>query len=146
MNNKFKLFHFQVTTYYLPFTSNELPFSNFEKKRVKCFKSNRWNNCSIHLKQSARSLFWELSNESKVETELKRHLKLIIISASRKTRYVRNSFLSIKLITYRLHRITKSILKVHSQVWDILWQLKALKKRWKMLFISPKSSFHSEYI
>ena len=32
-------------------------------------------------------------------------------------------------------------LKVHSQVWDNFWQLKALQKQWKMLFISPQKLF-----
>ena len=36
---------------------------------------------------------------------------------------------------------TKSPLKVHSQVWDDFWQLKALWKRWKMLFISPQKLY-----
>ena len=32
-------------------------------------------------------------------------------------------------------------LKVHSQLWDNFWQLKALQKWWKMLFISPYKFF-----
>ena len=32
-------------------------------------------------------------------------------------------------------------LKVHPQAWDIFWQLKALWKWWKMLFISPQKLF-----
>ena len=32
-------------------------------------------------------------------------------------------------------------LKVHSQVWDNSWQLKALKRWWKMLFISHQKLF-----
>ena len=32
-------------------------------------------------------------------------------------------------------------LKVHSQVWDNFWQLKALLRWWKMFFISPQKLF-----
>ena len=32
-------------------------------------------------------------------------------------------------------------LKAHSQVWDNFWQLEALSKWWKVLFISPKKLF-----
>ena len=32
-------------------------------------------------------------------------------------------------------------LKAHSQVWDNFWQLKALSKWWKILFISPQILF-----
>ena len=32
-------------------------------------------------------------------------------------------------------------LKVHSQVWDNFWQLKTLKKLWKMLFIPTAKLF-----
>ena len=31
--------------------------------------------------------------------------------------------------------------KAHSQLWDNVWKLKALKKRWKMPFISPQKLF-----
>ena len=33
------------------------------------------------------------------------------------------------------------VFKAHSQVWDDFWQLKALRKWWKMLFILPKKLF-----
>ena len=36
--------------------------------------------------------------------------------------------------------------KVHSQVWKIFWQLKTLKKWWKILFISLKNFSFSIYL
>ena len=41
----------------------------------------------------------------------------------------------------RLHIQEGKALKVHFQVWDNFWQLKALWKLWKILFISPQKIF-----
>ena len=40
-----------------------------------------------------------------------------------------------------LFSLTNFQLKAHSHVWDNFWQLKALWKWWKMLFISPQKLF-----
>ena len=37
-------------------------------------------------------------------------------------------------------------LKAHFHVWNNFWQLKALQKWWKMLFISPKKLFSFSHV
>ena len=56
-----------------------------------------------------------------------RYLKII---------YLLHPFYQPKLI-WDVQKTSVSVLKAHSQAWGNFWQMKALQKWWKMLFISP---------
>ena len=53
----------------------------------------------------------------------------------------RSAIINNKHGTYELTHKLPNDLKAHSQVWDNFWQLKALWKWWKMLFISTLKAY-----
>ena len=79
------------------------------------------------LKKSEWIFAWNLYVKSKTKTN-------VIFQQN----YIALVYANIVKCLWNIYRI---YLKAHSQIWDNFWQLKALQKWWKMLFISRQKLF-----
>ena len=79
------------------------------------------------LKKSELIFAWNLYVKSKTKTNIIFHQNNIALV-----------YANIVKCLWNIYRI---YLKAHSQIWDNFWQLKALQKWWKMLFISRQKLF-----